>query len=81
MVFFYLAVNKLIKDKRQNIFMFDLLAEHTGFIKYTFSKQTLSLLIQLFLPRVAIIGFYMVMFKKTALKYLNKNKNCLWVIA
>ena len=33
---FYFAVNKLQIDKRQNIF--DLIAEHFGFIKYSFYK-------------------------------------------
>ena len=33
---FYSAVNKLIIDKRQNIY--SLIAEHSGFIKYTLNK-------------------------------------------
>ena len=33
---FYLAVNKLITDKMQNIF--SLIAGHSGFIKYTLKK-------------------------------------------
>ena len=33
---FYLAVNKLITDKMQNIFY--LIAEHSGFIKNTLNK-------------------------------------------
>ena len=32
----YLAVNKLIEDKTQNIF--SLIAEHFGFLKYTLNK-------------------------------------------
>ena len=32
-LFFYLAVNKLITDKMQNIFC--LITEHSGFIKYS----------------------------------------------
>ena len=32
---FYLAVNKLITDKNQNIFF---IAEYSGFLKYTLKK-------------------------------------------
>ena len=34
--FFYLSVNKLIRNKMQNIFYFR--TEHPDFIKYTFNK-------------------------------------------
>ena len=35
-ILFYLAVNKLITEKMQNIF--SLIAEHSGFIRYTLNK-------------------------------------------
>lgn len=34
--FFYLAINKLVTDKMQNVF--NLIVEHSGFIKYTLNK-------------------------------------------